>query len=142
VNRLLPDYVVHKHFRLTSDQRFNAQNMNPRLDAINNLIYVRANRHEIDIILIFIDIVTEDLLALFIYGVHVVDHHHLLLTIYGTMRPTKRLHFIPIVIDATLFQIIDEHYVRVGEWVGLFEPIVLTYDCVQEGRFTGIRTTD
>jgi hypothetical protein len=112
------------------------------LDAIDNLIYVGANRHEIDIILIFIDIVTEDLLALFIYGVHVVNHHHLLLTVYRTMRPTERLHFISIVINAALFQIIDEHNVRVGERVGLFETIIFADDCVEKCRFTGIRTAD
>jgi hypothetical protein len=123
-------YKVGNPFGLLTGERLDFQYVNPRLNAVNDFVDVRAHRYEVDIILVFIDIIAEYLLTRLVYGVHIVNHDQLLLTINRTMRPTERLHLVSIVIDAALFQIIDEHDVRVGKRVRFFQIIILPDDCI------------
>jgi len=60
------------------------------------------------------------------------------------MRLAKRFHFVPEIIDALFFQVIDKHNVGFGNGVGFRESIILPQNGIQHGGFprTGVPDKD
>jgi len=89
--------------------------MNSGLNALDNLLYIRARGNEIHIILVFIDIISKYLLALFINRIYIVYDNEFFLAEYTTRRFAKGFHFIPEEINALLLQICNIQYIVFGE---------------------------
>jgi len=98
------------------------------LNALNDLLNIRAHRYDIDIVLVFVDVIAEDLLALLIDIIEIVQDDELLFARYAAMRLTKGLHFIAIVLDPLFFEIIDKQNVVLGKRGGLGQIVILSYD--------------
>jgi hypothetical protein len=68
-----------------------------------------------NIVFVFVDIISENLLALFINGVYVINNNHLFFAIDGTMGLTEDFHFVPVIIDTLFFQIVDKENIDFGD---------------------------
>jgi hypothetical protein len=82
--------------------------MDSRLDRFNDFLDICANRNEMYVVRIFVDVVSEDLLTLFVYIVDVVDNNQFFLSVNAGMGLTERFHFIAIIINALFAYIVDE----------------------------------
>jgi hypothetical protein len=82
--------------------------MDSRLDGFNDFLDVCADRNEMYIVGIFVDVISEDLLTLFVYIVDVVNNNQFFLSVNAGMGLTKRFHFVSIIIDALFAYVVDE----------------------------------
>jgi hypothetical protein len=83
-----------------------------------------------DIVFVFINVISKYLLALFIDGVYVIDDNHLFFAINGTLGLTEDFHFIPVIIDALFFQIIDKENIDFGNIGGGRQLVVFTNETI------------
>jgi hypothetical protein len=88
------------------------QDMDTRLYALQDLLDIGTYGYYIDIVLVFVYIIAEYLLALFIDCIHVVDDNQLLLSVNRTARSAECFHLGSEIIDALFLQIIDKEYIR------------------------------
>jgi hypothetical protein len=91
--------------------------MDTGLDTFDDFLYIGANAHEMDIVFVFVDIIAEYLLALFVYIIEVVYHNHLFFPLDSGVGLTEGFHFIAEIVDALFFQIVD--YEDVCFWYGV-----------------------
>ena len=100
------------------------------MNTLNDLLNIRAHRYDIDIVLVFVDVIAEDLLALLIDIIEVVQYDELFFAWYAAMRLTKGLHFIAIVLDPLFFEIVYKEDIVLGKRGGLRQIVILSYDGV------------
>jgi hypothetical protein len=93
----------------------------------------------LDILAVFIDTITEDLLALLVDIVDVIHDDGLLFPMDARLRLAKCLEFVAEKLDALFFQIVDGHDVVFGEDGGFREAVVFANNGVDDGGFAGTR---
>lgn len=107
------------------------------MDALDDFLYVATCGDEMYVVLVFVDIIAEHLLALFVDHVDVVNDDHLLFAINCTMGLAERLHIIAVELDALFFERVDKHYIGLGDGLRARESVVLANNRAEERRFSG-----
>jgi hypothetical protein len=118
IDSLCVGYSVEYYGDLVLRGRVDFDYMDTGLDTFNDFLYICANTHEMNIVLIFVNIVTEYLLALFVYIIEVVYDNHLFLSLDSGVGLTECFHFIAEIVDALFFQIVDDEDVGLRYGVG------------------------
>jgi hypothetical protein len=111
------------------------------LQTLVDLLNIGAHRDEMNVFGIFVHVIAENLLTLFVNGIDVVDHNDFLLPWDIGFGLAKRFHFGSEKLDALFFQIVDEHNVVFGENRGFVHSIIFADDGVNQRRFSGTRVS-
>jgi hypothetical protein len=90
-----------------------------------------------DIVFVLVDIIAKHLLTLFIDGVDVVDNNHFFLTVDRALGLTEDFHFVPVIIDALFFQIVDKENIDFGDVGSGRHSIIFANETVKKGGFPG-----
>jgi hypothetical protein len=98
--------------------------MNSGLDTFDDLLDICTYGNKMDIVLIFINIVSKYLLTLFIDVINVVNDDELLFPVDYAARLAKRFHFIAKILYSLLLQVIDEHNIVLRKRSGFFQLII------------------
>jgi hypothetical protein len=107
--------MIHYLFDFFCGGRLDFDNVNARLNAFDDFLDICADRYEMDIVFVFVDVVAEYLLALFVDSIQVVDDNHFFLAVNRTLGLTEDFHFVSVVIDTLFFQIVDEKNIGLGD---------------------------
>jgi hypothetical protein len=134
--------AIHDGFDLGVGRRLDLDDMEPGLQTLDDLLNVAAGGNKMNVGFVFVNVIAEDLLALFIDHVNVVNHNDFLFAINRRMGLAKRLHFVAEIMNALFFQIVDKHNVGFGNDVGFRESVILSQDGIQESGFSRTRVAD
>jgi hypothetical protein len=105
------DNVVQYMAYLDVVRRWYLEDMYSGLIAFNDLLDIGANGNKMDVMFVFINVVAEYLLTLFIHCVNVVNDDEFFLAVYGGAGLAECLHIIAEILDSLFFDVVDEEEV-------------------------------
>jgi len=121
---LFLDDFVHGALQVGPIDLVHFQNVESRLQTFVHFLDIGANRDELNIFRVLVDIVAKYLLTLFVDGVDVVDDNDFFL------------------LDALFFQVVDEGDVVLGKDGGFVHAVIFADDGVDERGFAGAGVAD
>ena len=123
--------------------------MQPRLQTFDDFLDIPAHADEVDIVAVLVDVVAENVLALFVDPVDIVDDDHFFLAEEGRVGLAEYFHFVAKVLDSLFLEVVDEEDVFFRDFVvcgrgggGGGQLVVFVDDGVEESGFPDMRIAD
>jgi hypothetical protein len=133
VNLLSAAYFVQNVLHAVRIYGVDFKNNLPGLQIVNDFLHIGAGRNKAHVVFVFVNAVAKHLLALFIYGVYVIQQYEFFFAMNERSGLTKYFHVGAVVLDALVLQAVQYH--DVFRVVAI--AVILTNNCVHQGRFTG-----
>jgi hypothetical protein len=105
--------------------------MDPRLNTFNDFLDIATYANEMDVVFVFVNVIPEHLLTLFIDEIDIIDDEHFFLSENRTLGLTERFHFVSVIIDSLLFEIVDKENIGFGENIRIGISVIIADHCVQ-----------
>ncbi len=139
---LFLDDFVHGALQVGPIDLVHFQNVESRLQTFVHFLDIGANRDELNIFRVLVDIVAKYLLTLFVDGVDVVDDNDFFFIWNIGGRLAKSFHLGAEILDALFFQVVDEGDVVLGKDGGFVHAVIFADDGVDERGFAGAGVAD